>query len=80
MVNLKTVAVSRGSDNVKGNQVVPRKRSFESCTGSTSADNHNRKKARFTSEDRRLAIETMKENPNSCGKSITMEMLRSLGR
>ena len=66
LVNLKTVSVSRGSDNVKENQVVRRKRSFDSCTGSTSADNHNSKKAHFTSEDRRLAIETMKVNPNSC--------------
>ena len=27
--SLKTVAVSRGADNVKGSQVVPRKRSFD---------------------------------------------------
>jgi hypothetical protein len=52
---------------VKGNQVVPRKRSFDSCTGLTSANNQIRKKPRFTLEDRRQAIVTMKDNPKSCG-------------
>ena len=64
--SLKTVAVSQGADNVKGNQVVPRKRSFDSCTGLTSANNQIRKKPRFTLEDRRQAIVTMKDNPKSC--------------
>ena len=53
-------------DKNESNNYKSYQKSSDSCTGSTSERN-NRKKTRFTFEDRHSAILCMRNNSNSCG-------------